>query len=185
MEVDMDQRDSRRGFLQKSLVTSVGLTSLGASSLATTAQEPNAARTRTESPVLPLSQPAPNSEWRNKQPGMAYRRLGRTGLMISEIVCGGDPIGSDNYKHLDLALEMGLNYLDMAPAYGNGDCEIAYGKFLGGPAKRNKVFLQTKVSAFGRLRNRLYREIFNGLPSEKQRAIMERVEEIRRTNLAE
>ena len=67
----MDQRDSRRGFLQKSLVTSVGLTSLGASSLATTAQEPNAARTRTESPVLPLSQPAPNSEWRNKQAGMA------------------------------------------------------------------------------------------------------------------
>ncbi|MBV8809273.1 MAG: aldo/keto reductase [Acidobacteriaceae bacterium] len=181
----MAERDSRRGFLQKSLIASVGLTSLGAGSPGITAQEHNAARTTAESPILPLSEPAPNSEWRNKQAGMAYRRLGRTGLMISEIVCGGDPIGTDNYKHLDLALEMGLNYLDMAPAYGNGDCEIAYGKFLGGPAKRNKVFLQTKVSAFGRLRNQLYREIFNSLPSEKQQSIMARVEEIRRTNLAE
>src|SRR4051794_28715572 len=30
------------------------------------------------------------AEWRNKQAGMAYRRLGRTGLMVSEVVCGGD-----------------------------------------------------------------------------------------------
>ena len=71
--------------------------------------------------------PAQKVEWRNKQPGMFYRRLGRSGLMISEVVSGGDPIASHNYEHLNLALEMGLNYLDMAPAYGNGDCEIAYG----------------------------------------------------------
>ena len=31
-------------------------------------------------------------EWRDKQQGMAYRRLGRTDMMISEVVCGGDPI---------------------------------------------------------------------------------------------
>ena len=47
------------------------------------------------------------AEWRNKQPGMAYRRLGRTGLMVSEVVCGGDPITLENYKHLERALEMG------------------------------------------------------------------------------
>jgi len=124
-------------------------------------------------------------EWRNKQAGMAYRRFGRSGLMISEIVSGGDPISSENYQHLNLALEMGLNYLDMAPAYGNGDCEIAYGKFLGGSAKRDKVFLQTKVSAFGSLRNRMYRDVFNGLSADKQSAIMRRVEEIQQNNLAE
>src|SRR5437588_8030435 len=56
-------------------------------------------------------------EWRNRKEGMAYRRLGRTGMMVSEVVCGGDPIRLDNYKHLELALEKGLNYLDMAPAY--------------------------------------------------------------------
>ena len=31
-----------------------------------------------------------NVEWRNKQMGMAYRKLGRTGIMISEVVSGGD-----------------------------------------------------------------------------------------------
>jgi len=124
-------------------------------------------------------------EWRNKQPGMHYRRLGRTGLMISEVISGGDPITSSNYEHLNLALDMGLNYLDMAPAYSDGDCEIAYGKFLGGSAKRDKVFLQTKVSQYSGLRNRLYKQVFDGLSADKQAAIMARVEEIRTSNLAE
>lgn len=131
------------------------------------------------------AQPKSNVEWRNKQSGMAYRQFGRTGLMVSEVVCGGDPIRTNNYEHLSLALEMGLNYLDMAPAYGNGDCETAYGKFLGGSAKRDKVFLTTKISAFGSLRNRMYKEIFDGLPADKQSAIQRRVEEMRRTSLAE
>ena len=104
---------------------------------------------------------------------MTYRRLRRTNLMISEIIAGGDPIRTSNYEHLSLALEMGLNYLDMAPAYG--DCEIAIGRFLGSAAKRDKVFLQTKVSAFGNLRDRLYRDVFNGLPADKQNAITKRV----------
>jgi aryl-alcohol dehydrogenase-like predicted oxidoreductase len=167
----MSKRNSRRGFLQKSLQTAAGV-ALSSTALAQTAESP-------------LTEPAPNAEWRNRQSGMAYRRLGRTGLMISEIVCGGDPIRTDNYQHLHLALEMGLNYLDMAPAYGNGDCETAYGRFLGGSARRDKVFLQTKVSAFGGLRNNLYRDVFKGLPADKQSAIMRRVDEIRRTNLAE
>ncbi len=168
----MSDHSSRRDFLQKTVQTAAGI----AVSPALWAQ----------SSVAPIQdQAAPNLEWRNKQPGMAYRRLGRTNLMISEVVCGGDPISSSNYQHLALALEMGLNYLDMAPAYGNGDCEIAYGKFLAQSGKRNDVFLQTKVSAFGNLRNHLYKEIFNGLPADKQNAIMQRVAEIRRTNLAE
>lgn len=124
-------------------------------------------------------------EWRNKQAGMAYRRFGRTNLMVSEIVCGGDPIRTDNYKHVALAVEMGLNYLDMAPAYGDGDCEIAYGKLLSGTVKRDRVFLTTKISAFSGTRNRMYKEIFNGLPAEKQNAIMKRVDELRGANLAE
>ena len=54
---------------------------------------------------------------------MAYRRLGRTNMMISEVVSGGDPITPDNYKHLAKAIERGLNYLDMAPAYHDGGTE--------------------------------------------------------------
>jgi aryl-alcohol dehydrogenase-like predicted oxidoreductase len=119
-------------------------------------------------------------EWRNKQPGMAYRRLGRTGLMVSEVVCGGDPITLDNYKHLERALEMGLNYLDMAPAYNKGDTERAYGKLLAGsPGLRQKVFLTTKISGYDQLRERMYREIFDGLPATRQEALRKRARALR------
>lgn len=123
---------------------------------------------------------APNAEWRNRQSGMAYRRLGRTGLMISEVISGGDPIRPDNVEHLNLALELGLNYLDMAPAYGRGACEQAYGKLLSGSSRREKVFLTTKISGFTEVRNRLYREIFDGLPADKQDAIRRRADDMRR-----
>jgi aryl-alcohol dehydrogenase-like predicted oxidoreductase len=119
-------------------------------------------------------------EWRNKQPGMAYRRLGRTGLMVSEVVCGGDPIKLDNYKHLERALEMGLNYLDMAPAYNMGDTERAYGKLLASsPGLRDRVFLTTKISGYDQLREQMYREIFDGLDASKQEAIRRRARELR------
>ena len=122
---------------------------------------------------------APAVQWRNRQTSMAYRRLGRTGLMISEVVSGGDPIRSDNWNHLELALEMGLNYLDMAPGYGNGDCEVAYGKLLGGSsARREKVFLTTKISGLTGLRNRLYKEIFDGLPGARQEALRQRAADL-------
>src|SRR4051794_34784173 len=155
---------SRRGFIQTTLAQAAAGVSFA-----------NTAKSQTPS----------DGEWRNKQPGMAYRRLGRTGLMISELVSGGDPITSANYQHLNLAIEMGLNYLDMAPAYSNGDCEIAYGKLLGGSSKRDKVFLQTKVSAFLTLRYRMYGDIFKGLPADKQTTITARAEELHRNNLAE
>jgi hypothetical protein len=156
----MSEQNSRRDFLQ----TAAGLTAAISTPVVAFTGEP---------------------EWRNKQPGMHYRRLGRTGLMISEVISGGDPISSNNYEHLNLALEMGLNYLDMAPAYGNGDCEIAYGKFLFGSAKRDRVFLQTKISTYNGLRNRLYRQVFEGLSSDKQASITARFEELKQTNLAE
>lgn len=132
------------------------------------------------------AQTATDPQWRNKQDGMAYRKLGRTGMMISEVVSGGDPIRLPNYKHLKLALDMGLNYLDMAPAYGNGECETTYGKFMKEfSVPRDRVFLTTKISAFGGTRNRMYKAIFDGLPGDKQAAIMKKVADVRRNNLGE
>src|SRR3954464_6803442 len=119
---------SRRGFIQTTLAQAAAGVAFA-----------NTAKSQTPS----------DGEWRNKQPGMAYRRLGRTGMMISEVVSGGDPITSQNYKHLALAIDMGLNYLDMAPAYHNGDTERAYGKLLAGSSSlRDRVFLTTKVSDY-------------------------------------
>ena len=114
---------------------------------------------------------------------MAYRRLGRTHMMVSEIGSGGDPIRLATWEHLNLALEMGLNYLDMAPAYGRGECEQAYGKLIKG--RRDKVFLATKVSGYQGIRNRLYQEIFDGLPAEKKAAVQKRADEMRRERLVD
>ena len=169
--------DSRREFLHHSLVAASAV-GLGVPAV-------NSAAETEDSTTLSSTSPRPDAEWRNRQAGMAYRRLGRTNLMISEVISGGDPISSDNWQHLNLALEMGLNYLDMAPAYGHGDCELAYGKLLAGSSKRGKVFLQTKISAFGNLRNRMYREVFDGLPAGKQAAITKRVEQMRHDSMAE
>ena len=98
-------------------------------------------------------------QWRNKQSDMSYRMLGRTGYMISEVVCGGDPVSPETYKQVELAMEMGLNYLDTAPAYGRGNSEKGYGEILKSSSKREKVFVNTKISGFTSIRNRMYREI--------------------------
>lgn len=117
-------------------------------------------------------------EYRNRQSGMAYRQLGRTGFMISEVISGGDPVRLNNYKQIELAIDMGLNYLDMAPAYGRGECEQAYAKIIAQPGMRDKVFMNTKISGFNGVRIRLYQEIFDGLPSEKKNAIEKRAKEM-------
>ena len=121
-----------------------------------------------------------SGEWRNRQPGMSYRRLGRTGFMISEVVMGGNAIAPDNYEHVLLALDMGLNYLDTAPAYGNGASESGYGRVIAA-RKRDTFFLNTKVSPWDINRNRLYADIFASLPaSEKQKLRSAAREEIER-----
>ena len=118
-------------------------------------------------------------EWRNKQSDMAYRQLGNTGFMVSEFVNGGDPVSTENYKMIEYAMEKGLNYLDMAPAYGRGECEKGYSKVIDVSSKREKVFMTTKVSGFTGVRNRLYREIFDGLPEGKKEKIMKKAADIR------
>ena len=120
--------------------------------------------------------PRPEGEWRNKQPEMRYRRFGRTGFMISEIVCGGDPIAPNNNRHVELAIEMGLNYLDTAPAYGQGQSEMGYSAVIQG-SKRDRVFVNTKISPFSPTRFETYRKIFEGLNRDEQSEILRRANE--------
>ena len=121
-------------------------------------------------------------EWRNTQEGMAYRQLGRTGFMVSEIAFGTERIKPDNIRPLEMAIERGLNYLDTAPQYGRGYSESAIGKALNGSFKRDKVFIATKLSSFPGFRNNLYREIFDGLPSGKREAIQYKALELRKNS---
>ena len=119
---------------------------------------------------------APEGEWRNKQAGMRYRRLGRTGFMVSEVLCGGDPISPTNNRHVELAIEMGLNYLDTAPAYGDGQSEMGYAGVIQG-SKRDRVFINTKISPFVGARFRAYEEIFKTLDARQQAVILREANE--------
>ena len=101
---------------------------------------------------------------------MAYRRLGRTNYMVSEIVCTGDSIAPDNYRHVEEAIERGLNYLDTGPAYGGGRSELGFAQVVAG-SKRQRVFVNTKVSIWSSNRNALFRAIFESLSDSNQKKI--------------
>jgi aryl-alcohol dehydrogenase-like predicted oxidoreductase len=118
-------------------------------------------------------------EWRNKQEGMVYRQLGRTGLMVSELVYGTERNSPDNIRPVELAFEKGINYFDTAPSYNKGLAEATLAKVFNTPSKRDKVFIATKVTAFFVTRNRLYREIFDKLPASDQEKIMTKAKKLR------
>ncbi len=68
---------------------------------------------------------------------MEYRRMGRTGLKVSELCLGTMTFGhstdeSEAQKIVDLALDAGINFFDTADSYGNGDSEVLTGKTLKG-----------------------------------------------------
>lgn len=118
-------------------------------------------------------------EWRNKQDGMVYRQLGRTGFMISELVYGTERNSPDNTRPVELAFEKGINYFDTAPAYNKGLAEATLAKVFDTPSKRDKVFIATKVTPFYTTRNKLYRELFDKLPASKQGEIQDKANRLR------
>ncbi|MEQ9688245.1 MAG: aldo/keto reductase, partial [Bauldia litoralis] len=74
---------------------------------------------------------------------MAERRLGRTGLQVSEVGCGGfqftGEFGVPKQEALEIiqaALDAGINYFDTAPMYGFGESEELLGRGLSGFDKR-------------------------------------------------
>lgn len=120
----------------------------------------------------PMMASAIESEKRNQSKGMRYRRLGRTGFMVSEIVMGGNEIRPDNYEHILPALDQGLNYLDTAPAYGQGKSEQALAKVIKARS-RDRFFLNSKVTLWDSNRSSIYQKIYSGL-SDKQQADLRR-----------
>jgi hypothetical protein len=74
----------------------------------------------------------------------AYRRLGRTGVEVSDISLGtGQVRGENGERIVREALARGVNYLDTAPDYSGSGSEQAIGRALVGQ-DRTKLFLATK-----------------------------------------
>ena len=81
---------------------------------------------------------------------MEYRSLGRTGTMVSPVCLGAMNFGgptneADSLTILGRALEAGINFIDTANVYVNGESERIVGKFLKEGGKREQVVLATKV----------------------------------------
>jgi len=87
------------------------------------------------------AQPTDPSAILNYNPKMGYRRLGKTGFMISEVSLGGHGGSSveDRVPVLEKAVELGINYVDNNI---DGECDL-YGAAMArsASAKRDKWFI--------------------------------------------
>jgi len=81
---------------------------------------------------------------------MEHRHLGRTGVSVSKFCLGammfgawGNPDHDESIRIIHRALDAGVNFIDTADVYGQGESEEIVGKALAG-GRRDDVFLATK-----------------------------------------
>jgi hypothetical protein len=86
------------------------------------------------------------NEWRQIKGQMAYRRLGRTNLFVSEIALGGSPL--PDWSLLRQIIERGVNYIDSSSTYENGNAERKIGRLFK-EIGRDKVIAATKFHLRG------------------------------------
>src|ERR1700744_2280326 len=82
---------------------------------------------------------------------MHYRTLGQTGIKVSPYCLGammfgviGNPDHDDSIRIIHRALDAGINFVDTADRYSQGESEEIVGKALKG--RRDQVVLATKVN---------------------------------------
>ena len=89
---------------------------------------------------------------------MNYRRLGRTGLEVSEVGYGAWGIGKDAWigaeddeslSALNRAIDLGLNFIDTALAYGEGHSERLVGQVV--RDREETVYVATKIPPKNRI----------------------------------
>lgn len=87
---------------------------------------------------------------------MQYRDLGKTGLRVSTLSFGASSLGGV-FRNVDegqclrtvhLALDHGINFIDVSPYYGDTRAETVLGKALQG-VPRDRYILATKVGQYG------------------------------------
>lgn len=87
---------------------------------------------------------------------MRYRPLGTTGMNVSALGFGAAPLGGaygafergDGIRAVHTALDLGINFIDVSPYYGETRAETVLGQALQG-IPRDKYFLCTKLGRYG------------------------------------
>ncbi len=81
---------------------------------------------------------------------MEHRPLGRTGVSVSKLCLGammfgawGNPDHDESIRIIHAALDAGINFIDTADVYAQGESEEIVGKALAG--RRDDVVLASKV----------------------------------------
>ncbi len=89
---------------------------------------------------------------------MKHNPLGKTGLNVSRLSFGASALGgvygpvdeAKGIQSVHTALDLGINYFDVAPAYGGTVAETVLGKALKG-IPRDRYYLSTKVGKYTQL----------------------------------
>ncbi len=90
---------------------------------------------------------------------MDYRKLGRSGVLVSPLCLGtmnfgGPTTEADSFAIMRRAVDGGINFFDTANVYNQGESERITGKFLNDNGLRDQIVLATKVfSRVGELPN--------------------------------
>ena len=112
---------------------------------------------------------------------MEYRKLGRTGLQLSEIGFGCGSVGglmvrgerAEQLKAAARAIEGGINYFDTAPSYGDGRSESNLGPVL--KELGAEVLVGTKVEirseAFDDIQGAIFRSVEGSLERLQRDAV--------------
>lgn len=88
---------------------------------------------------------------------MEYRELGKTGMKISALSFGASSLGSvfratkesEAIDSVKVAVDNGINFIDVSPYYGHYKAETVLGKALR-EISREKYYLSTKVGRYGK-----------------------------------
>lgn len=85
---------------------------------------------------------------------MKYRKLGNTGLEISELIFGGGAVGGilidadddTRRRAIRTALDAGINWIDTAASYGNGLSEKAIAWLIDELPEEDRPYISTKTA---------------------------------------
>lgn len=88
---------------------------------------------------------------------MQYRRIGKTAMEVSALSFGASSLGGvfhsikeqEAIEAVFMAIDCGMNFIDVSPYYGHYKAETVLGKALK-QIPRNKYYLSTKVGRYGK-----------------------------------